>query len=641
MVNLLFSEGPGSLDLVFGATGTPPVIIVVGWESIMGAPTMAGVLESGSLPVGAAGAAPGIQAAIALSEVPALSMLCTLSPVIADLAIGRDNAVNRAPARWAEEAWQDGACAATAVREGYAATRCSEAKACVGIGVGSRRSAFALPRWQGMDAGVRPSFRLPWGAGLRRHAAGTLVYQDLLRHLRPALAVPFAEGSERGYEATDRWIELFRRPRPQCVVPWFAAACLAVRVAALAGAAAACGKVASVPWAKTRKPPHGVSSVPVDPPGPPRHVPELDLLFDDAAPGTLALLFGRASVPAVPGAGVVIPYLRAYIVVNEVTLIRTDNALALAPLALSVAIDADSWVWGWQATLPASSLDDVLSAAPGSPVEFSATINGVNWLLIAESVRRDRRFAQARITVSGRGIAAELGSPYAAVVSRNNVAASTAQQVAAAALTVNGVPIGWALDWQLDDWLVPAGAWLHTGSHIQAVARIAEAAGGYVQTAPNSRVLRVLKRYPAAPWDWDVIAPHFSLPSSATTREALEWRDTPNWTAVYVSGEGAGVVARVQRAGTAGDLVAPLIVDPLVTHADAARQRGLAVLSEGGAQRFLSLETPLFSGVGIYPVGSMVRFVEGAEWRQGIVRSLRVDAALPRVRQSLEVECRG
>lgn len=341
-----------------------------------------------------------------------------------------------------------------------------------------------------------------------------------------------------------------------------------------------------------------------------------------------------------PGSGetIVIPIHKAYIMVNDIALIRRENSLALPALALSINIDTDSWTWGWQARLPAKYLDDVLPATHGAPVGFEAVINGVHWYLLAEKVQRDRSFPQGRIIIGGRGIAAELGAPYAAPVSRTNAIDRNAQQLMDDALMINGVGIGWTLDFGLTDWLVPAGAWSHTGSHIEAVARVAEAAGGYVQAHRTNKVLAIKPRYPVAPWAWNSVTPDFSIPAAFTTKEGVSWLENPDYNAVWISGEGAGVLASVTRQGTAGDLPAPMVVDALNTHSDAARQRGTAILGAAGRQQLMTLETPILSGVGIYPVGSFVQFADGANSRLGIVRSLAVNAG-KQVRQTIEVEC--
>ena len=56
------------------------------------------------------------------------------------------------------------------------------------------------------------------------------------------------------------------------------------------------------------------------------------------------------------------------------------------------------------------------------------------------------------------------------------------------------------------------------------------------------------------------------------------------------------MLARVKRAGFAGNTPAPMVVDALVTHADAARGRGLEVLGNTGAQRIMTLETGILPG---------------------------------------------
>jgi hypothetical protein len=619
MADLLFSEGYGGGNaLVFGTTGGGPVVIALGSSAIAPAPT-------GPLPLASGGT---VLRCSARSPAP-----------ISGVAITYDNAVNRAPFRWAEAPWQAAAARRAWCPAVHRATPASQTDAHAACGTADHRRTVVATGWQPMRGDRRPADAILWSAASRLGTAIAERFQPFWRSLRPSLALPFVAASPWLAAAASPWRDLFRWARPALTARWGGGMPVRTSMVVSYGVAAPFRLALRIPWNRAQAPLPGVSPRPGDPPLPPRYVGDPDLLFNDDWPASLHLVFGRLPVSWRIGARVVIPVLRSYLVVNDVTLVRVSNALSLPALSISLSIDVDSWVWGWQASLPATALEDVLPGGPGEPVEFEATVNGVNFLLLAERITRDRRFAQARITVSGRGIAAELGDPYAPVVSRSNGADRTAQQLMIDALTVSGVGIGWSLDWQLTDWLVPAGAWSHSGSHIEACARIAEAAGGYVQASRNSRTLAILPRYPAAPWDWSGLTPDFSLPSAATTREAVEWLEKPAYNAVYISGEGMGILAHVTRAGTAGDLLAPMIVDALTTHADAARQRGLVVLADTGPQQLLTLETPIFTGVGIYPVGSFVSFSDGAESRLGIVRSVAINAALPRVRQTLEIEC--
>lgn len=337
---------------------------------------------------------------------------------------------------------------------------------------------------------------------------------------------------------------------------------------------------------------------------------------------------------------IVVPTLRSYIVLNNVTLTRSGAPLAAR--TLRVEIDANTWGWGWSADLPEKHLADLDRDTPDEPVELEAQINGVVWKLLVERVTHTRQFGQPRLSVSGRGLAAQIAAPYYPDESRSNAGALNAQQLADAAITLNGVPLGWTLNWQMADWLVPAGAWVHTGSPMDAVQTIAQAAGGYVQADPVQKLLHVLPRYPLMPWEWDAATPDYILPSAVTTRESTDYIQRPDYNRVFVSGTDiGGIIGQVTRTGTAGDLPAEMIVDPLITHADAARGRGRSILGDTGHQQIMTLDTPVLEAVGLYPVGSLIEWQDGAATRRGIVRSTSVTAAMPRVRQTIEVETHG
>lgn len=373
---------------------------------------------------------------------------------------------------------------------------------------------------------------------------------------------------------------------------------------------------------------------PIDPNAPSSPVA---IRFCRLADGTTALIFG-CPPPAPPG-GIIVPIRRAYIVLNTITLVRASDGAPLSALSLSLNIDADSWTWGWDASIPGTELALVEPAAGGDPVELLATVNGQQFRLLAERIARDRRFAQSRIRISGRGRAAMLADPHSPIVTRSNAEARTMQQLLADALTINNVGIGWAVDWQAADWLVPAGLYNHAGSYIAHAQRLAEAAGAYVQADPLLDTLRILPRYPLLPWEWSAATPDITLPSAPVVREAIEWQDKAAYNRVFVSGtESGGVLGQITRAGTAGDVVAPMVTDPLITHADAARARGRPVLADTGRQARITLELPILPETGIITPGKLVQYTDAGTTRRGLVRSTAVTAQLPTARQTIELE---
>jgi hypothetical protein len=152
--------------------------------------------------------------------------------------------------------------------------------------------------------------------------------------------------------------------------------------------------------------------------------------------------------------------------------------------------------------------------------------------------------------------------------------------------------------------------------------------------------MRVLLRYPLAPWAWNTATPDYEIPSAVMTRESIEWVDKPEYNRVFVSGTGQGILAQVTRDGTAGDLVAPMVTDPLITASDAGRQRGIAVLSDTGRQATVRLSLPVLPETGVITPGKFVRYVDGATTRLGLVRAVGVESSgsSANLRQSITLE---
>jgi hypothetical protein len=390
-------------------------------------------------------------------------------------------------------------------------------------------------------------------------------------------------------------------------------------------------------------PPPGISVwVVPQPPAPiPCYTPSAHLLFAALAPADSRLLFvceNHVNPPTPDGEPVVVPVRRVYFVINNVTLYRVSDGAPVPVFNLSLSLDASSWAWGFDAVLPARAEALVAPGSVSGPVELVASVNGTAFRVLAESISRERIFGDASIRISGRSHNAVLAAPYAPVMTFSNTEGRTARQLMDDVLTVNGIPLGWAVDWGLTDWNVPAGAFAQQGSWIDALTAIAGAAGGYLIPHPSAQSIRVRHRYPVAPWEWSTVTPDFVLPVDAVARESLRWLEKPAYNRVFVSGQDVGVLGQVTRGGTAGEVLAPMLVDPLITEAAAARQRGIAVLADTGHQLEVSLRLPVLAETGIIEPGAFVEYQDGSVTRLGIVRATQVEAGMPEVWQTLGVQ---
>ena len=390
----------------------------------------------------------------------------------------------------------------------------------------------------------------------------------------------------------------------------------------------------------------GISPRPPDPPGPgPCYDPAtlarlvLDSLADGGA--RIVLVCNRGGPGPEPGGEpVVVPIRKVYIVINNITLTRVDSGAPLHALSFSASLDVDSWTWQWSASLHSSAADHLGREADGSPPAVLATINGVPLRLVIERILPNEQFLpQVRYSVAGRGRAAVLAAPWAPVLQHGGQAtARTAEQLANEVLQINGVSIGWGVDWQMPEWTVPPGLWSSSGAYIDALSEIATAVGATIQPHPTDAVLRIMPRYPRAPWEWGDLTPDFVIPAAAAQQISTEFMDKPTYNGVYVGGTQAGVFGPVVRTGTVGDVLAPQVTHPLITDATAQRLRGLAVLSDTGKQCRVQLSMQVLPETGLIQPGKLVQIGTGASAYRGLVRSTAVEWAMPRLRQNIELE---
>lgn len=388
------------------------------------------------------------------------------------------------------------------------------------------------------------------------------------------------------------------------------------------------------PWQNAWPPRPGRSPRPVPPVLQPCYTPNPALLFSVSwSAGDKALVFMCERIPA--PAGITVPIRKAYIVINSITLHRVDTGAELHAHDFSMSLDDQSWTWSWQASLHHDAAVHLGRDSEGGPAELAVTANGIPFRLRLEHRAQDQRFNPTRWAVSGRGTAAILDEPWAPSMSFGNAAECSAQQLMADVLSVNGVSLGWDIDWGLTDWPVPAGAWSFRGGYIDAVNDIAGSVKGYVQPHLTGAVLRVLPRYPVPPWYWSDVTPDFEIPADAVEVLGTAYIDKPAYNKVFVGGTNLGVFGPFRRAGTAGDVLAPQVIHPLITHADAHRQRGLAELSDVGSQRHVTLSMQVLPETGIIMPGSFLRLGGSTT---GIVRATSLGWGRPKLRQNIRIE---
>jgi len=349
---------------------------------------------------------------------------------------------------------------------------------------------------------------------------------------------------------------------------------------------------------------------------------------------------GPIDLPGAPYDTFIIPTQRIYIVTNSAQIIRVSDGRDVPAQAVTISSSSDSFAWTLNATLAGKDAGALVEGTDGEPVECDVTINGATWRFIMDGWRRGRSFNQRQTTIQGRSRTILLANPYAERRDFRSASTVTAAQLASDELSGTG----FATTWLGSNWIVDAGSFEYQGkTPIDAINQIAEAGANFLHTTRDADVIEVRSLYPDAPWNWSGVQPHYDLPSAILTRTASDKRPGLGVNGVYVHGQDAnGVLAWVRRG--AGDILAPTIVNRLVTDQTPAEKLGIAAIAASQRQSLETLELPISANWGgVLGLGKYLRV--DTTWT-GIIRAITVTAAASRqrsgaslsVRQSVTVE---
>lgn len=353
-----------------------------------------------------------------------------------------------------------------------------------------------------------------------------------------------------------------------------------------------------------------------------------------------ALRIGRT--PCILIAEREIPIRRTYMTVNSAALVRWPDLTPLPCTALTVETDFDSWCWSLSATLAGPAAWVLVQPNPLA-CEVQATINGQIWRFLLDVPSRNRAFNSDRTTLKGRSRSAWLHEPYTLGRNFSQLNARTMQQLGEAALDNTG----WTLDWQGENWLVPAGRYTSWNTPIGELIRLVNTTDDGLYTDPMLQIVTAQKRWPVASWLVDGETADIAIPESAILSLTQNPVYSQPYNGVYVSGTSHGALALVKIAGTDGALqpAEPITHELLCDEAGvAARQRGLNALSDSGAGWEMDAETlfapsasPAFP---LVPPGQIV-YIAGLK---GVSRSCKISAQWSgdglSVRQSVGLERR-
>lgn len=311
------------------------------------------------------------------------------------------------------------------------------------------------------------------------------------------------------------------------------------------------------------------------------------------------------------------PRRRAYVMQPQLRCFRVSDNQEVNIISVNWSISRSQW--GANITMLCGSKGDKdLLFAGGIEQEFKLLINGYEFYGLAESPNYSGEFGKNSYTVVGRSSVAELASPHAPARSYSN---ATAKGIAAL-IDDELAGTGWSYDFGMTQFNVPAGAFNYVNkTPIEAIAQIVAAIGGMIYPDGATKTIHIRPQWPVAPWAMAAAVPDVAVHDDVILALSSSPASTPLCNAVFVRGEQQGVFRKVRRTGTAGDIPANDVVDPLMLDEQAARQRGTAELADTGRKDNQQLTLPIMDVLPPLIPGQVL----GTTWQTEVYKTL-VDA---------------
>ncbi|MEH6395615.1 hypothetical protein [Pseudoalteromonas sp.] len=222
--------------------------------------------------------------------------------------------------------------------------------------------------------------------------------------------------------------------------------------------------------------------------------------------------------------------------------------------------------------------------------ELKISLNGYDFYVICEQPSTSNRFANASYSASCRSRFALLSNPYARATNYANPTAKTLAGIMSDIL----VNTGWSLDNKMIDYPIPTGAFTYTNlTPAAALLSVAKSVGAILDINDATKTVSVVPAWPVMPWDTANAICDVILNDSIILEHSTSQTINQEHNAVFVRGEQQGVACKIKRAGTLGDQFANDVVDTLITHNQAARQRGTCELANSGNKQNTTIRTKL------------------------------------------------
>ncbi|WP_432460789.1 hypothetical protein [Agarivorans sp. QJM3NY_25] len=290
--------------------------------------------------------------------------------------------------------------------------------------------------------------------------------------------------------------------------------------------------------------------------------------------------------------------LDAYIIMNQISCyaeLSDDSLVALHPSNVAISLDIDGFSWELSGNLQGDAVVPYLRQSSATPAQLILEINGWQWRFIVRDFRRVRSQTGNQYQFKANSLSQYLGSPYAQTSSGSVTTAINAWQLAEQQL--NPLGFGLSRDELSPDWLLATASYQWRDKlPIEVLAEIAKASGAIFCPDPMTKIIAVQPRYRVSPWLWGELADEecdHVIDEDLLVTESAENQTSQQINTVIIAGTNYGVVTEVVKAGSAGDVSAGEVSDPLAQSHQVNAERARNLMADSGEIELLGLKLPL------------------------------------------------
>lgn len=316
---------------------------------------------------------------------------------------------------------------------------------------------------------------------------------------------------------------------------------------------------------------------------------------------------------------------KVYILKNNVEILRTDTGTKIKAFNISIGASRQEFLWSGDLSLPFSEFEKI-----NDKPELEININQYKFIVDIDDISIKKSFNNNIIELSILSTTNQLKDIESHKIDTDmNASAIMLYQV-----DRDDLKTGFTfknnnnLDWVIQSGLIE----YDNASSLDVITKIASTTGDTVISHANKKEIIIKPKYPMS-------EPVYSLPSGKLFEYSTTTEQSTKFNAIVISGENIGITAIVRKEGTAGEKIAPMQINRLITEEATARRAAInAIYNTNDVASSIDIVAPLFEEAPLLYPSDLVKIDSDIGWIDDVNISVEKSGDAFIVRHSFSIE---